>query len=178
MNFWYFTVLYYFRFYVFDYEVKNFTVIGQGTWNERCVLCVGHFFHIVSTQSRLIVYASDTAGYISFWDVTQLYIEHFSRQRKDIDDTDILEERFNSMNTGDACVLGNKRLEMENDFSSSRNFGSQNCVVDNPNKIKSKKDLIRPFYSHKLHQSGVNSISLMTKGETAYLKLIYEWFLY
>ena len=155
-----------FRFYVFDYELKTFTLIGRGTFNERCVLCVGHFFHATSTQTRLIVYASDTAGYISFWDVTHHYFEYFRCQSKDIRDTEIFEEKLKSIYTEEG---DSRRLGVKND-SSLCNFRPQKCVLDGADKIKSKEDVLRPFCSYKLHQSGVNSISLMVKGEITYLR--------
>ena len=70
-------------------------------------------------------------------------------------------DMFNSINSNGGCVRDNKGLEIKNDFNLPECSGD--CVSDNPCKFKSVES---PFYSHKLHQSGVNSVSLITKGKT------------
>ena len=117
------------------------------------MLCVGHIIYPITTQPRLIVYASDTAGYISFWNVTQIYNKHLSRQRRDV-------------------VIGNTSVLTENSISSVNNssdYDTDKGGTDVENHFQSPEysmdDVIRPFYSDKLHQSGVNAISLITQGK-------------
>ena len=62
------------------------------------------------------------------------------------------------MNTNDGCVRGS---EMESNFKLPEYF--VDCVSSNPPKSNSTE---RPFYSHKIHQSGVNSVSLMERGKS------------
>lgn len=153
------------RFFVFDCETKRFTGIGdKETWNERCILCVGHFFQVTSSQSRLIVYASDTAGYVSFWDATQLYAEPISRHAKDIEGTDISEGSFHRTSVFHTSVTDARELKETNGFKNIT-FPSQNHYLDVQNKLKSKENFVEQICARKLHQSGVNSVSLSKQGK-------------
>ncbi|XP_028403319.1 WD repeat-containing protein 6-like isoform X2 [Dendronephthya gigantea] len=151
----------YLRFYVFDYKLKTFTNIGRGKCNERCLLRTGHFNHIISAKTHVVVYASDTAGYISFWDVTHMYVEHCARFYKNTDDLDAIDEQL--------C-----KLDMEDDgpVLDDDDFQTGSAVKCSNDRImlSSKNDHIRrPFCSCKIHQSGVNSISLLRKDDGSFV---------
>lgn len=73
------------RIFIFDERESKFFLLAQSGYLQRCVLTVDHLVdHTHPGRCSVLVFAGDTAGKISVWDITHHLIEYV----KDEDDAE------------------------------------------------------------------------------------------
>jgi hypothetical protein len=68
------------RLWLFDERRCKFCLIGRGSDTKRCYLIIRH--HVIDHyqgSKQLVLFTSDTGGYISFWDVT-IFVDAFVKE--------------------------------------------------------------------------------------------------
>ena len=85
-----------------------------------------------------------------------MYVEHCARLYRSTDDLDAIDEQVCNLDLENVGPV----LDDDVTLTESAVKCSNNSIM-----LNSKDDFIRPFCSQKLHQSGVNSISLLRRGE-------------
>ncbi|XP_046850736.1 WD repeat-containing protein 6-like isoform X2 [Xenia sp. Carnegie-2017] len=150
----------YLRCYVFDSESKSFTMVEKISWNGKCILCVGHFSVKSSKKSFLLVYASDTAGNVTFWDVTEIFSPYVKASSDDVRTSSELQEII--QHDGEDVFVNGPSSSVLDDFQ------KDNSVSD-MKSFSEEKRAFKVIHQVKEHQSGVNALMISKKGIYEYL---------
>lgn len=66
-----------FRIFSFDERRNKFCLLSQSHYLKRCVLTISHVIDVCTSGKPLVMlFAGDTAGKISCWDITSLLLNH------------------------------------------------------------------------------------------------------
>ena len=159
---------FFYRLYGFDEALREFIILAQSEYLKRCVLsvqCVIH--HDPGNRAHLVLFAGDTAGKVTVWDVTQHVLEY-------------IKETCEMNAEGEENVTSRVENDMKGkprDCLRRDEYIFANCVDDTLNKIHLHKlrlnenkgvscvPLVQnmlgsPLYVFTAHQSGVNDISV------------------
>lgn len=116
-----------------DEKDSKFFLVAQSDYLQRCVLTVDHLIHHTHPgHHSVLVFAGDTAGKISVWDITDRLIEYVS-------------EEAVVTTKGSSCSPSSVKEHENPNFS---------CITPVENCLG------RPLHVFKAHQSGVNDISI------------------
>ena len=155
--------------YLLNTSTKNFNLIGQCCWGDKCILCVGHMIHTCtsSVNHRLVIYAADTAGRITLWDFSELFMEYISEfVHKSNEEQEMSSEKKAStvVDVVPAIIEGlDINTTDTDDFKDSL---SQPDIDSQTNKTNTDMAFsAEPFFIYNLHQSGINAVSLVRQGK-------------
>ncbi|XP_031568393.1 WD repeat-containing protein 6-like [Actinia tenebrosa] len=154
------------RIFIFDEKNSKFFLLAQSDYLQRCVLTVNHLIHHnFSGRHSVLIFAGDTAGKISVWDITDHLIEYVRDEdaAEEADDaattnkSDLHREDGNELvqncTEGHLCCYSLVEEHEKNNFS---------CITPAENSLG------RPIHVFRAHQSGVNDISIH-KGCASYV---------
>ena len=159
--------------YLLDTSTKNFDLIGQCCWNDKCILCVGHIIHASSVNRRLVVYAADTAGRITLWDFSELFIEyisefvHKSNEEQEMASKGHMSSEKKASTMVDVVPAIIEGLDINTtDTNHFKNSLSSPDIDSQTNKTNTDMAYsAEPFFIYNLHQSGINAVSLVRQGK-------------
>lgn len=145
--------------YLLDTRTKNFQLIGQCCWNDKCILCVGHIIHTSSVNRRLVVYAADTAGRITLWDFSDIFMEYISEFVQKSNEEQEMASKKHTRSDKKASTP----VDVVPDKDNFKNSLSRPDIDSQSNKTITAFSA-EPFFIYNLHQSGINAVSLVRQG--------------
>lgn len=107
------------RIFSFDERRNRFSLLAQSLYLKRCVLTISHVIDFCTSGSPLVMmFAGDTAGKISCWDITSLLCSHIrehcdSTSVEDTIMTNTMNSEKETLPAGDSLVE-NKRETVDN----------------------------------------------------------------
>lgn len=144
---------------MFDSESKSFTMVEKISWNRKCILCVGHFSVKSSKKSFLLVYASDTAGNVTFWDVTEIFTPYVKASSDDVRTSSELKEII--QHDGEEIFINGPSSSVLDDFQKDNS-------VSHMKSFSEEKRASKVIHQVKEHQSGVNALIISKKGKCTF----------
>ncbi|XP_055955530.1 WD repeat-containing protein 6 [Patella vulgata] len=155
------------RLFGFDEKTNTMSLIDQSDYHNNCVLKIHYFIHQSEQGTHIFLLSGATEGVIAIWDITTLCFHY-------IKCNNFQNVNENKSSDDQNCDITNYSLQDDNlvEDASKKDYFPERTKIISVKKENSAEVTVQdwqPCFTIKCHQSGINSIDILSVSDSEYL---------